>query len=92
MPALALDGRAFDEISDAVDTGMSIFYPLSRWLIHSGAPVNVLKGKLWDSQAEFVVDKDKTLFRQYETACDRVKAVYKEQHGMTTSLFSVEAV
>ncbi|KIJ11694.1 inositol oxygenase [Paxillus involutus ATCC 200175] len=73
MPALALDGRAFDEISDAVDT------------------VNVLKGKLWDSQAEFVVDKDKTLFRQYETACDRVKAVYKEQHEKQTVAFNIKA-
>ncbi|KAF8843864.1 DUF706-domain-containing protein [Paxillus ammoniavirescens] len=73
MPALALDGRAFDEVSDAVDT------------------VNVLKGKLWDSQAEFVVDKDKTLFRQYETACDRVKAVYKEQHEKQTVAFNIKA-
>lgn len=25
--------------------------------------------------------KDKTQFRQYEEACDRVKLFYKEQHG-----------
>ncbi|KIK93207.1 hypothetical protein PAXRUDRAFT_829202 [Paxillus rubicundulus Ve08.2h10] len=73
MPALAHDGRVFDEISDAVDA------------------VNVLKGKLWDSHAEFVADKDKTLFRQYETACDRVKAVYKEQHEKQTVAFNIKA-
>ena len=43
--------------------------------------VNVLKGLLWNDKSEFDESKDKTQFRQYEEACDRVKAFYKEQHG-----------
>jgi hypothetical protein len=45
-------------------------------------PVNALKGKgAWDAKTQFDTDKDKTQFRQYEDACERVKAFYKEQHG-----------
>ena len=43
--------------------------------------VNVLKSKLWNEQPEFDEIKDKSQFRDYEAACDRVKAFYKEQHG-----------
>jgi len=43
--------------------------------------VNVIKGKLWDAESEFDQNKDKTAFRDYESACDRVKLFYKEQHG-----------
>ena len=43
--------------------------------------VNVIKGKLWDEESEFVGTKDKDSFRQYDNACERVKAFYKEQHG-----------
>ena len=35
----------------------------------------------WDNEAEFDAGKDKSTFRQYEDACDRVKLFYKEQHG-----------
>lgn len=43
--------------------------------------VNILKGKLWSDKSEFDEDKDKTTFRDYESACDRVKDFYREQHG-----------
>lgn len=43
--------------------------------------VNVLKGKLCDEGSEFIATKDKNSFRQYDSACERVKAFYKEQHG-----------
>jgi inositol oxygenase len=43
--------------------------------------VNVLKGHAWDEKTGFADQKDKVQFRQYEAACDRVKAFYKEQHG-----------
>jgi len=42
--------------------------------------VNALKGKVGE-KASFGSDKDKTQFRQYEEACERVKNFYKEQHG-----------
>jgi inositol oxygenase len=53
--------------------------------------VNILKGKLWDDGSEFDEAKDKTQFRQYETACDRVKAFYKEQHEKQTVDFNIQA-
>ena len=47
------------------------------------AAVNVLKPEVaeaWDSASKFDADKDKDKFRQYESACDRVKNFYREQH------------
>ena len=49
-----------------------------------GAVVNKLKGQVaaqWDEASRFDAEKDKTAFRQYEEACDRVKNFYREQHG-----------
>ena len=45
--------------------------------------MNKLKGqgKKWDEKSQFDAAKDKTAFRQYEEACDRVKNFYREQHG-----------
>lgn len=44
--------------------------------------VNQLKAaRGWDEAANFDSEKDKSKFRQYEDACDRVKSFYKEQHG-----------
>ena len=40
-----------------------------------------MKGKMWDDQPQFHESKDKSQFRAYDSACDRVKAFYKEQHG-----------
>ncbi|EUC53666.1 myo-inositol oxygenase [Rhizoctonia solani AG-3 Rhs1AP] len=73
------DGRALDEVSDAVDD------------------VNIAKLKAqaqadaeaWDSAAQFDTEKDKTAFRDYEAACDRVKSFYKEQHTMQTVEFNL---
>lgn len=55
--------------------------------------VNVLKGKVsntvaqaqatpsWDDDSVFDKEKEKDRFRQYDDACDHVKAFYREQHG-----------
>ena len=48
--------------------------------------VNVIKGKMWDDESEFDENKDKSKFRDYDSACDRVKAFYKEQHGTVSKL------
>ncbi|CAE6428475.1 unnamed protein product [Rhizoctonia solani] len=79
------DGRALDEVSDAVDDA-----------IHSNLPnldvsVNIAKLKAqaqadvaaWDSTTQFDSEKDKTAFRDYEAACDR------EQHTKQTVEFNV---
>lgn len=48
-----------------------------------------MKGKLWDDKSEFDAEKDKTAFRQYEDACDRVKNFYREQHEKQTVEFNI---
>ena len=40
-----------------------------------------MNGKMWDHTPEFDQAKDKSQFRDYDAACGRVKAFYKEQHG-----------
>ena len=91
---LVNDGRALDAISDAVDEGTyaratSPPYPrcLSPIVVSPSLcfslSVNKLKGKAakWDDKSKFDTQKDKSTFRQYEEACDRVKNFYREQHG-----------
>ncbi|KAF8878471.1 inositol oxygenase [Gymnopilus junonius] len=53
--------------------------------------VNALKGKMWNEQSEFDEGKDKSKFRDYESACDRVKTFYKEQHEKQTVAFNIKA-
>ncbi|KAI0006828.1 DUF706-domain-containing protein [Xylariaceae sp. FL0662B] len=54
--------------------------------------VNVLKDKVkYDSKSQFDSEKDKTQFRQYEEACDRVKNFYREQHIKQTVAFNLRA-
>lgn len=52
--------------------------------------VNKLKAaRAWDEGSKFDSEKDKTKFRQYEEACDRVKKFYKEQHEKQTVEFNL---
>jgi len=85
MPGVIVkcNGNELDAVSDAVDDGgyLSLSASSGSLLFTSPSAVNILKVKVWDSQSEFDSEKDKTAFRQYETACDRVKNFYKEQHG-----------
>ncbi|KAF8329216.1 myo-inositol oxygenase [Amanita rubescens] len=53
--------------------------------------LNVAKGKLWNSKSEFDQEKDRTQFRKYEEACERVKKFYKEQHEKQTVEFNIQA-
>ncbi len=41
--------------------------------------------------ALFDAEKDKTQFRQYEAACDRVKSFYREQHEKQTVTYNLKA-
>lgn len=49
--------------------------------------VNKLKGTAaeaeWDDESQFDREKDKSAFRQYDAACDRVKAFYAVRHRVT---------
>lgn len=72
------DGQALEELSDAINE-VNVFK----------ADMTKEKGLYDDS--EFDKDKDKTKFRQYETACDRVKNFYKEQHTKQTVAYNLKA-
>ncbi|KDQ09639.1 hypothetical protein BOTBODRAFT_164606 [Botryobasidium botryosum FD-172 SS1] len=52
--------------------------------------VNAIKGKIWDAASEFDAGKDKSKFRQYVDACDRVKAFYAEQHAKQTVEYNIK--
>ncbi|KAF2721015.1 DUF706-domain-containing protein, partial [Polychaeton citri CBS 116435] len=80
------DGLALEATSDAIDE------------------VNVLKAALKVKegtatkeeadiyeQSKFDAEKDKTQFRQYEDACDRVKNFYREQHEKQTVAYNLKA-
>jgi inositol oxygenase len=72
------DGLALESLSDDIDA------------------VNVLKDqikkeKAMNEKSEFDLEKDKTKFRQYEEACDRVKNFYREQHEKQTVSFNLKA-
>ncbi|KAL5513449.1 hypothetical protein ACEPAH_3848 [Sanghuangporus vaninii] len=53
--------------------------------------VNKLKTREWNEKSTFGAEKDKTKFRRYEEACDRVKTFYKEQHEKQTVDFNIKA-
>ncbi|KAJ8515498.1 hypothetical protein ONZ45_g7090 [Pleurotus djamor] len=57
-----------------------------------GFYVNVLRpeSKVWEAASHFDSEKDKSQFRRYEEACDRVKSFYKEQHEKQTVAFNRE--
>ena len=50
--------------------------------------MNVIRGKTWNDESEFDENLDKSQFRDYEAACDRVKAFYKEQHGLSIGVLA----
>lgn len=75
------DGLALESLSDDIDK------------------VNILKSNLKKEnkdkdiyeESDFDKNKDKTQFRQYEDACDRVKNFYKEQHTKQTVAYNLKA-
>jgi inositol oxygenase len=87
MPTTTCTGRDLDAISDAIDEGESSELFSSK-LMERYDPVNILVKK-WNDKSDFGEDVDKSQFRQYESACDRVKNFYREQHGMS-SLYSFQ--
>ncbi|EIW54719.1 myo-inositol oxygenase [Trametes versicolor FP-101664 SS1] len=68
------DGRALDEVSDAVDEVNKLKGQVAQ---------------TWTEASKFDSEKDKNQFRKYEEACDRVKNFYREQHEKQTVAFNV---
>jgi len=75
-----LTASELDTTSDAIDEGLSAVL-IQFTVMLTVSLVNVLKGRMWDDETVFDKQVDKAKFRDYEAACDRVKAFYKEQHG-----------
>ncbi|KAK2002092.1 DUF706-domain-containing protein [Colletotrichum falcatum] len=85
VPYVRTDGHALEQTTDFVEE------------------VNILKDQVnkqqqqqqqqdnFDEGSKFDQDKDKTAFRQYEDACDRVKNFYKEQHEKQTVAYNLAA-
>ncbi|EFQ33804.1 hypothetical protein CGRA01v4_12368 [Colletotrichum graminicola] len=81
VPYVRTDGHALEQTTDFVEE------------------VNILKDQVNKQQqqedfygeSKFDQEKDKTAFRQYEDACDRVKSFYKEQHEKQTVEYNLSA-
>ena len=72
------NGLALEDLSDNIDA------------------VNVLKAEMQRERdmldkSDFDSEKDKSKFRQYEDACDRVKNFYREQHEKQTVAYNLKA-
>lgn len=72
------DGHALEDLSDNIDA------------------VNLLKAEVRRERdvlekSRFDAEKDKSKFRQYEDACDRVKDFYREQHEKQTVAYNIKA-
>lgn len=77
------DGQALEETSDAIDE-VNVFKANMK------KEQELLEKGLYE-ESEFDKSKDKTGFRQYEDACDRVKNFYKEQHTKQTVAYNLKA-
>lgn len=80
------DGLALEETSDNIDAVNVLKAALK---IKNGTATQEEKDIY--AQSEFDTEKDKTQFRQYEDACDRVKNFYKEQHEKQTVAYNLRA-
>jgi inositol oxygenase len=80
------DGLALEATSDAID---SVNVLKAALKVKNGTAT--LKEKDIYAQSKFDAEKDKTQFRQYEVACDRVKNFYLEQHTKQTVAYNLKA-
>ncbi|KAF9885671.1 hypothetical protein FE257_012653 [Aspergillus nanangensis] len=78
------DGQALEDLSDAIDTVNVLNDTMKKQ-----QQTTTEKG-LYD-ESTFDQKKDKTQFRQYEDACDRVKNFYKEQHTKQSVAYNLKA-
>lgn len=80
------DGMALEETSDSID---QVNILKAKMKVEKGNATqeekDIYKKSHWD------VEKDKTQFRQYEEACDRVKNFYREQHEKQTVAYNLKA-
>lgn len=78
-------GQALESVSDAIDH-------VNVLKAHAAAKKAHLEGQAaFDSKSHFDLEKDKAAFRQYESACDRVRNFYAEQHAKQTVAYNLAA-
>nr|POE65883.1 inositol oxygenase 1 [Quercus suber] len=80
------DGLALEATSDAVDE-VNVMKAALR--VQNGTATEE-EVHLY-AKSQFDADKDKTEFRRYEDACDRVKSFYREQHEKQTVAYNLKA-
>ena len=80
------DGSALEATSDAAD---DVNVLKAAMKVKNGTATQ--KEKDIYEKSEFDAEKDKTQFRQYEEACDRVKNFYREQHEKQTVGYNLKA-
>ena len=80
------DGLALEATSDDIDEVNVLKAALK---VKQGTATQKEKDIYENSQ--FDAEKDKTQFRQYEDACDRVKDFYKEQHSKQNVAYNLKA-
>ncbi|EXJ66138.1 inositol oxygenase [Cladophialophora psammophila CBS 110553] len=76
------DGLAFEALCDEIERADIV---ADQALQNQQLPADEDEGSKFDA------DKDKTQFRQYETASDRVKNFYLEQHTKQTVAYNLKA-
>ncbi|KLJ12632.1 hypothetical protein EMPG_12348 [Blastomyces silverae] len=79
VPLERKDGLALEELSDNIDAVNAL----------NASLIKKEKG-LYD-ESEFDKEKDKSRFRQYELACEKVKQFYLEQHEKQTVAYNIKA-
>jgi len=88
-PPLAYrDGQALEETSDNIDAVNVLKAQLKA---NQQSTANTPSSDSIYSESQFDANKDKSGFRQYEDACDRVKNFYKEQHTRQTVAYNLRA-
>ncbi|KAB8346041.1 hypothetical protein FH972_023093 [Carpinus fangiana] len=80
------DGAALEQTSDNIDEVNVLKAALK---VKQGTATTAEKEMT--AKSEFDAEKDKTKFRQYEDACDRVKNFYAEQHEKQTVAYNLKA-
>lgn len=80
------DGLALEATSDAVDE-VNVLKAAMR--VRNGTATQE-EADIYE-RSQFDAEKDKTQFRQYEDACDRVKNFYREQHEKQTVAYNLKA-
>lgn len=78
------DGNALEETSDNIDA-VNVLKQTLQKQGYSDEEVDIY------TKSKFDEEKDKTQFRQYEEACDRVKNFYREQHEKQTVAYNLKA-